>query len=152
MNSFYRQLGARSLVALATLGLVMPTLGSSPCVCASKPTAVEESLPPCCAQRAKSTCCDDPAVASRTCCSEGSQGDTPCNCPGCNCSVQSSDAVTVGAVIAPTDSNDQFASLAVAAEWLAVAAEPFSRAALAEQSLLRTPPLPLRALYCVWVI
>lgn len=148
MNSFYRQLGARSLVALATLGLVVPTMGSSPCACATRRAAVEKSLPPCCAKRAKSTCSDELAATSHTCCSD----DAPCDCPGCHCSVRTPDAVTIGALVLPTNSIDQFAVLGVAADWRTATAESFSRAALAEQSLLRTPPLPLRALYCVWVI
>ncbi|MEX2168831.1 MAG: hypothetical protein WD851_05950 [Pirellulales bacterium] len=139
-----RQLVLRSLVALATIGIAVPTLFASPCACGSKRAVEKQELRPCCAKRLAAVCCQAPDSAADDCCSGGS----PCECPGCQCSLHSPDAVAASAAM----TIPHFLPLALPATFAAADAERSSLAAHAERFLLQSPPVPLRALYCVWII
>ena len=141
------KLGILLLVALATFGVAVPTLFAAPCACALQQIEAQKLLAVCCAMQVATHHCESNS-SKNDCCS----GNGPCNCPGCKCAIHAPGATTDPALVELPDPLTQFLSLANLADIFATSAEQNSLAAHSEQTLTRSLPVPLRALYCVWII
>jgi hypothetical protein len=148
MRSLCKQLAVRMIVALATFGLAVPMLFATPCACAHKQVEAKKSLPPCCAKRLASQHCTSSPTKPDNCCG----GSGPCECPGCKCTLEALDATMAPATVKLASLSTYFVPLAIPATISAISADQISLAAHTEQTLSRYSPVPLRALYCVWII
>lgn len=148
MLHFYRQIAVHFFVALATVALAVPTLFAAPCACSDKKAEVKQAVPPCCVQRLAAQNCDSHPTTSEDCCS----GTGPCNCPGCKCAVQAPSAIAISSAVAPIDPTVQALPVAFLSDACTTDLQQVSRLAHAQHKLAKSTPIPLRALYCVWII
>lgn len=143
-----RQLGTRFLVTLAVFGLSVPTLFAAPCSCAHNAIEEQKPLPPCCAERLSDQACEPSVPATDDCC----HSDGPCECPGCQCAIGAPDANTPPSIVTVANSDSEFLLLALPASSFALEAEQVFLLSHVQHRLADVPGVPLRALYCVWII
>jgi hypothetical protein len=141
-----QQLGVNTLVALATVVLIVPTLARPACACPTQ-SADDSSALSRCANRPVGACCEKPSASADDCC----PGTGPCQCPGCQCSIAAPDAVPVRSLATP-ELSKHITPLDLSLISFAAIAEPAPQSIRTEQFLLQSPAAPLRALYCVWII